>query len=377
MAEVGATTVGTERVTTCDMCGSTDYDLLLPNVRDRLHDLPGCFSLIRCSNCTLVRLSPRPDGASLPSYYPAEHYTAYQPADWSVAFPGRPFAAVRELLRSAVLRARGYENVRLPGWTRIVPKHLPRWLVHRAAYGLNGFPEWVAGGRALDLGCGNGLFLNGIRLHGWDVVGVDLSAAAAMTARASFGIEVHVGELDDAPIDERSFDFVHMSHVIEHLPHPVQTLHRIASLLRPGGRLYVETPNIDSLGFRLSQAYWYPLDAPRHLWLFSPDTLRGALEQCGFSVSRLDAWSRPTFDWEATYKREERDGCLGPRPHFRSERLFMELAALKSLDRSERPRAAALTLASRAASRLSPRLGDIMSCWAELPPNRSSVRGMS
>jgi 2-polyprenyl-3-methyl-5-hydroxy-6-metoxy-1,4-benzoquinol methylase len=352
------------------MCGSLDYDPFLPSVRDRLHGLPGCFSFIRCSNCTLVRLSPRPDAASLPSYYPAEDYTAYQPADWSVARADRPFAAGRETLRFAVLRAHGYDNVSLPAWTRIVPRRLPRWLVDRAAYGLNGFPEWVSGGRALDLGCGNGLFLNGLRRHGWEIVGVDLSEAAATTAHESFGIEVHVGELADAPIDEQSFDFIHMSHVIEHLRHPLETLQRISSLLRPGGRLFVETPNIESLGFKWSREYWYPLDPPRHLWLFSPSTLTRALNQCGFSVSRLDTWSRPTFDWEATYRREERQRCLGPRPNFRSESLRQELAAMRVIEASERPRAALLTIASRVASRLSHGVGDIMACWAEVAPNR-------
>jgi SAM-dependent methyltransferase len=221
-------------------------------------------------------------------------------------------------------------------------------------YDCAGFPSWVSNGRALDIGCGNGVFLDRIRRHGWDVLGIDTSPAAAAAARESFGITVHVGELEDAPIQARSFDFIHMSHVIEHLARPVATLRRVAHLLRPGGRLYVETPNIDSLAFRWSREYWFALDAPRHLWLFSPATLARALSQSGFSVAQLRVHGQPAFDWEATYRREQREGGLLPRR--------------PAVHWWARPRSAALTAATAAAGLLHPRFGDIISCWSQLRP---------
>ncbi|MHB1567639.1 MAG: class I SAM-dependent methyltransferase [Solirubrobacteraceae bacterium] len=222
--------------------------------------------------------------------------------------------------------------------------------MRRAAYDWRGFPAYVERGRALDIGCGNGAFLDRMRRHGWDVVGVDTSSAAAEAAHTSFGLAVHVGSLEEAPLAERSFDFVHMSHVIEHLPQPVQALRHVARLMRPGARLYIETPNIDSLGFRCSREHWFPLETPRHLWLFSPATLRRALSDCGFSVMSLKSHALPTFDWEATYRREERSGeRSSPRPH---------------IDPRELPRALALTALATIARPISPRTGDILVCTA-------------
>src|SRR5205807_1066476 len=100
MAGLVPAAVGTELVESCDLCGSRAQDVLFATVTDRLHYLPGRFSLIRCSDCALVRLSPRPDAASLPFYYPADDYSAYQPAE-GTGPPDRPLAGTREVLRSA------------------------------------------------------------------------------------------------------------------------------------------------------------------------------------------------------------------------------------------------------------------------------------
>jgi SAM-dependent methyltransferase len=344
---------GAEWIRTCDLCGSTHHEVLLAEVRDRLHGLPGRFGLIRCGACGLVRLSPRPDASSLPAYYPEDDYYAYQAAG-PAGVADRPLARARDALRAGVLRAHGYGTTDSAGLTGLMPSRLPRWLERRAMYDCEGFPSWVPGGHALDIGCGNGRFLDRIRRHGWQVVGVDTSTAAAVAARESFGITVHVGALEDSPIAERSLDFVHMSHVIEHLPQPVDTLRRISQLLRPGGRLYIETPNIDSLAFRWSREYWFGLDPPRHLWLFAPATLSRALAESGFTVDRLRALSFPTFDWEATYRREQREGRMLPKRPATWWR--------------NRPRIAALGAITAGAGRLSPRLGDILSCWAQLSP---------
>lgn len=339
----------------CDLCGSQAHTILVADATDRFFRLPGRFSWVKCEQCNLARLSPRPILSNLPRYYPVDDYSAYERAHGVPNDSGRPLSRSRDAVRAAVLRTRGYPAAELPAWSRLVPRRLPRWLVRRAAYDREGFPDWTPSGRALDLGCGNGAFLDRIRRHGWDVVGVDISEAAALVAHEQVGIEVHVGALEDAPLENESFDFVHMSHVIEHLPRPCSTLTRVAGLLRPGGRLYVETPNIDSLGFRWTGAHWFPLETPRHLWLFSPSTLQRALQASGFRVQRLRARAFPsTYNWEATYRHEERlGGPCDERP----------LVSGRSLVRS-----AALTPISAAARRVSPGAGDILCCWAERLP---------
>ncbi len=342
-----------ELVPRCVLCGSARSELLCPVTRDRLHGLPGRFSLVRCLDCALVRLSPRPCAASLSRYYPSDYY-AYKPC---VGFdaPERPLGKLRETLRLAVIAAsHGYDRSELPGWAAWVPRRLPVWLRHRARYGLKGFPDAVPNGRALDIGCGNGWFLSRIARLGWEVEGVDISPEAAAIASEEYGVRVHVGALEELSIEDNSFDFIRMSHVIEHLFEPTQTLHRVASLLRPGGRLYIETPNIDSLAFRHTGSYWYQIDSPRHLWLFSPTTLAHALDQCGLSVSRMGACAVTSFPWEETYRREERAGYRFPnRPQLPATQL---------------PRMLAIRTLTRTVARYAPGLGDTIACWAQRPP---------
>lgn len=359
--------VSVETVPNCDLCGSESTAVVFSSVPDRLHGIPGRFTLIKCESCGMVRLSPRPAAEALGDYYPGDDYNAYKTYGPSAGVSSRPLADSREAFRSAVLRARGYDEVALPTWAAHLPRRLPGWLVRRASYGLKGFPDWVASGRALDVGCGNGQFLAYIRRHGWNVEGIDLSPTAAEVARTVFDVPVQVGTLDDVGLPSRSFDFVHMSHVIEHVISPARTLGQVASLLRPGGRVYIETPNIVGLGFRWSGRYWYPLEVPRHLWLFSPDTLSLALHQAGLRVRRIRGHSLPAFHWEQAYRYEERAGKPLPRPRPPSEGLADSFAALRSVERRERPRAAVRTVVGRVASRVSPRFGDVLCCWAELP----------
>ena len=149
---VSSSRAGTnELVGTCDLCGSAAQELLLGSVSDRLHRLPGEFSLIRCSGCSLVRLSPRPDAASISAYYPDEYY-AYVVAP-RAGVPDRPLAHFRDAVRDAVLRRHGYESPQRGRAKRLVPSRLPSWIERRATYDCPGFPPWVPAGRALDIGC--------------------------------------------------------------------------------------------------------------------------------------------------------------------------------------------------------------------------------
>lgn len=343
--------IETELALACDLCGSTGADVLFSSLSDKLHRLPGVFALQRCRECGLVRLSPRPASTSLHLYYPAEEYYAYERI--ATDSDHRRRSALGDRLRTIALDRHRYDEGGLPRRSRLVPSRLRRAVARRATYGLEGFPRRLNSGRALDIGCGNGRFLDRLRYHGWDVVGVDTSPAAAAAAKEVFGIQVHIGTLEEAGLPGRSFDFIRMSHLVEHLDRPVTTLRHVARLLRPGGQIYIETPNIESLGFWWTKENWFPLEVPRHLWLFSVQTLGRALRACGFSILELETRGFPTFMWEATYRREARTGRSddGPRPSLRPQ---------------EVPRAAALGLAAKTVRRFTPRLGDILGCWAEL-----------
>jgi len=135
-------------------------------------------------------------------------------------------------------------------------------------------------GRVLDIGCGKGAFLRSFRDHRpeWHCVGIEPSREEAELARCDGHLEVHEGMLGSAPLDRESFDLVAIMHVFEHVPRPLETLHQIRDLLKPGGMLFIEVPNTADLNM------FYDLLLFEHLYHFTPETLVWLLSREGFEV---------------------------------------------------------------------------------------------
>jgi 2-polyprenyl-3-methyl-5-hydroxy-6-metoxy-1,4-benzoquinol methylase len=114
---------------------------------------------------------------------------------------------------------------------------------------------------------------------GWEVAGIEKDAKAAELARSLSKVSVHMGSLEDAPFEEASFDAITMNHVIEHVANPIGFVSMAARFLKPGRQMVIVTPNIQSLGSRFFKKGWYPLDPPRHLVIFSPQSLKMCLEK--------------------------------------------------------------------------------------------------
>ncbi len=258
----------TENVKVCPLCGSGESEFLFWNV-DRLHHLPGKFGVIKCSDCGLARLSPRPKKEHLVFYYPEEEYYSYQSSD-------DMFSRTSEATF---------------GWN----DHLP---------------HLVPGGNALEVGCGSGYALNVLKQLGWKVNGIEMSHKAAQLAKELYDIDVYCGQISDAPYEPASFDYVHLSHVIEHFPDPIYELKNIAAFMKPGGVIYIEAPNIESFGQQKSGPYWLHWDSPRHLFGFSPTTLQKTVEKAGLHVDRLKTLRGNFWEWDAVYRAEEAAGKM-------------------------------------------------------------------
>lgn len=244
----------------CALCGGMSgtrvgggWDFEYGTTRDE-------FEFRRCP-CGGVYLDPRPASSELGRIYPSSYY--------SYDFAAR--------LGPLVARAKdATERAKVRAYAPYLP----------------------AGARVLDVGCGDGhlLALLGARsAQPLRLEGVELSAAAADTATQK-GIHVYRGRIEDCAIPARAYDLVIMNQLIEHVREPIAVLQAVARALRPGGHLFIETPNLDSLDARLfRRRYWGGYHFPRHFHLFDRHTLPRLVAQAGLESVAMQPLVCPQF----------------------------------------------------------------------------------
>ncbi len=271
----------TERAAACPVCGSARREPWLDGLTDRIFRVAsGRWTLWRCADCGAAHLDPRPTPASIGRAY--GHYYTHGEPERQFLVPGdRPDLRVKRALHLSFYNRRFGHRHRdaLPfGWSLIA---VSRWRSARAGQYIRHLPGPAPGARLLDAGCGDGGFLRVARALGYEGIGLEFDPAAAAVARAQ-GFTVHEGVLEEVPIAPASVDQVTLRHVVEHLHEPVAVLSRLCGALKPGGRIWLQTPNVDSRGARRYGADWRGLEPPRHLVLFGERSLRLALERAGF-----------------------------------------------------------------------------------------------
>jgi SAM-dependent methyltransferase len=143
--------------------------------------------------------------------------------------------------------------------------------------------------RILEIGCGDGNFLETLRRAGWGVHGQEVSASTTAIVRRRHGISVTAGAVEAIP-SEQPFSVVAAYHVFEHLYHPATWLRSVHGLIEPRGLLHVQVPNAASLTRRLSRGEWASLVFPQHVYFYEPNTLRALLERFGFTVLSTTTW---------------------------------------------------------------------------------------
>jgi glycosyltransferase involved in cell wall biosynthesis/2-polyprenyl-3-methyl-5-hydroxy-6-metoxy-1,4-benzoquinol methylase len=295
---------GLEPVPACPVCGASARSVLHRDLRDRVSFVaPGTWTLYRCEACGAGYPDPRPSADTIGLAY-AGYHTHAAPAPPHAPPPGG-LGRLRWALAQGYLNDRyGYDftpATRLGApLARLLPRR--RWLADMRVRHL---PRPPGRPRLLDVGCGNGGFLRDMRDAGWEVAGIDPDPAAVATARAT-GADVREGLLGPDTFAPGSFDAVTLSHVIEHLPDPAETLAICHGLLKPGGVLWIATPNLESVGHRRFGPAWRGLEPPRHLAIFTRRALVGLLERLGYEVVATPRNYMARFFYRASHAIAER-----------------------------------------------------------------------
>ena len=162
-----------------------------------------------------------------------------------------------------------------------------------------------SGGAVLDLGCASGGFLSTLKGPSWKLFGIEMSVDAARAARNRCGAHVFVGDVLDAPFPAESFDAITCFNVFEHVYEPRKVLAKVSEWLKPDGIFYTTMPNVDSAGARIFRSYWYALELPRHLYHFSPATLRMIAQSVGLQEVFVVAERNLYFESSVRYIADE------------------------------------------------------------------------
>lgn len=252
----------------CPITGDRDFTPWL-EAPDRFDLSAAPWTLVRATSSGLVMLNPRPSPSESPRFYPSSAYDPFLTAANGSSIRDRAYL----IATSALLGLKA----------RIV---------------LDRLRKPVPSARVLDAGCSTGrLLLRLHRTHGVplrNLWGVEPEHGAADAARQG-GVEQVV---ESGFLEARlpaGFDRIVFWHSLEHLHEPGTALDKAAGLLAEEGELVIAVPNIGSPEAVRYGADWVALDAPRHLWHFTPETLGLLLGRHGFGVASCSAYLPDTL----------------------------------------------------------------------------------
>lgn len=254
---------GTDRVPVprCPACAAPERVRAFTGSDLYLRGVAGTFEYVRCSRCATVYGDPQASDDELTAAYDVS-YGPYSEDQSLLERLGEPLAQ-READR-IVANAAGQELL-------------------------------------VDVGCGRGTMLRRARRAGWrgTLHGIEPSEEVAARTREVVGATVDVSTVEAVDLEPDSVDVIILRHVIEHVRDPEAVLRTLRAALKPGGIIYVATPDRRALTERVFRSYWHGYDPPRHLHAFTSGGMRTLLDRVGLEVVE-QRWDFSPQMWSAS-----------------------------------------------------------------------------
>ncbi len=140
----------------------------------------------------------------------------------------------------------------------------------------------------LDVGCGDGFFLETAKKRNWLVYGTEFTDVAIQLCKEK-GIQMQQGKLNPKNYDAGFFDVITSFEVIEHINNPIEEITHFTTLLRKGGAVYVTTPNFNSFSRFYLKQNWNVIEYPEHLSYYTQKTLCYLFEKHQFSTFTFES----------------------------------------------------------------------------------------
>ena len=233
--------------THCPVCNSTEIDPLL-TVKDHSVSKEE-FVVWQCRHCTLRFTQDVPDENSMGRYYQSPDYISHSNTG-------------KGLLNQLYQRVRKFT------------------LQQKANLIIANTKEK---GRIVDIGAGIGAFLSVMQQKGWETKGIEPDEGARKNALQLFGIKLEEpSTLYGLP--QGHYDAITLWHVLEHVHSLHSYMERLRNLLSQQGKIFIAVPNYTSVDSEAYRNYWAAYDVPRHLYHFSPLSIKKLVEQHGLRL---------------------------------------------------------------------------------------------
>lgn len=171
---------------------------------------------------------------------------------------------------------------------------------------LNKIETYRKTGRLLDYGSGFGHFLGMAKKQSWECVGLEIDSQASKWSKNRFSVDVYES-VSIKKSFQNSFDVITLWDVIEHVKNPTAVINECYSFLRPGGLLYLRTPNASGLLIEKTlinhvflKIYWnlvYPAMPYEHIYHFQIGIIKKILSENYFKIIKANEIKFPANNY--------------------------------------------------------------------------------
>jgi 2-polyprenyl-3-methyl-5-hydroxy-6-metoxy-1,4-benzoquinol methylase len=258
---------------TCIACKNRQFETVVAS-KDYCVSMED-FTVMKCTNCGFAFTLNAPDADQIGRYYEHEDYISH--TDTKEGF----FFVIYHKVRSYML-GRKLDYIQAHGQIK----------------------------RLFDIGSGTGYFVNYVLENGIEVKGFEPDADARTQAKKNFNIDLEAS-LADVLNRKVTFDAISMWHVLEHVHELDAYFEYFRSLLNENGVLAIAVPNYTSYDADVYGKYWAAYDLPKHLWHFSPTSMKQLAENHHFQHVKSYAMPFDPFYIALLSDGHQKSGVLG------------------------------------------------------------------
>jgi 2-polyprenyl-3-methyl-5-hydroxy-6-metoxy-1,4-benzoquinol methylase len=246
----------------CRICGNKEENQEY-RVQEMMIGLRDVFDYFQCAKCRCLQIAEYP--VDISRYYPSNYYS-YQPI------------SNNNMLKNLMIRLRDNYAVFGKG---IIGKYLyNRYPSSPNTKALRYFSAIGKDAKILDVGCGAGIFLCSLKQLGFkNIQGID--PFIEKDIEYPNGVKIFKKELSQV---NGKWDLILFKHSFEHIADPGRTLSGVSSILKPGGYTLIDTPTVSSFAWKHYGTRWVQLDAPRHFFIHSLESIRLLAEKANLEL---------------------------------------------------------------------------------------------